>query len=115
MARSLSIGLVGPLPPPSGGMANQTRQLARLLPESGFSVRVVQVNPPYWPTLVEHIPVVRAIFRLAPYVVNLWRTANEVDLFHLMASSGWAWHLFAVPAIWVAHLRGKPIVVNYRG
>ncbi len=34
-ARRISIGLVGPLPPPSGGMANQTRQLARLLDGCG--------------------------------------------------------------------------------
>ena len=29
------IGLVGPLPPPSGGMANQTLQLSNLLREEG--------------------------------------------------------------------------------
>jgi glycosyltransferase involved in cell wall biosynthesis len=32
-----------------------------------------------------------------------------------MANSGWAWHLFAAPAIWIATLRGVPVVVNYRG
>jgi glycosyltransferase involved in cell wall biosynthesis len=32
-----------------------------------------------------------------------------------MANSGWSWYLFATPAIWVAYLRGTPIVVNYRG
>jgi glycosyltransferase involved in cell wall biosynthesis len=32
-----------------------------------------------------------------------------------MANSGWAWHLFAAPAIWIAHWRGVPAVVNYRG
>jgi glycosyltransferase involved in cell wall biosynthesis len=32
-----------------------------------------------------------------------------------MANSGWAWHLFAAPAVWVAWLRGVPAVVNYRG
>jgi glycosyltransferase involved in cell wall biosynthesis len=32
-----------------------------------------------------------------------------------MANSGWSWHLFAAPAIWIGHLRGCPVVVNYRG
>ena len=32
-----------------------------------------------------------------------------------MANSGWAWHLFAAPAIRIAHWRGVPVVVNYRG
>jgi len=39
--------LIGPLPPPSGGMANQTRQLARLLQAEGMSVELVQTNAPY--------------------------------------------------------------------
>jgi glycosyltransferase involved in cell wall biosynthesis len=32
-----------------------------------------------------------------------------------MANSGWSWHLFAAPAIWIGRLRGCPVVVNYRG
>ena len=32
-----------------------------------------------------------------------------------MANSGWSWHLFAAPAIWVARIRGKPVIINYRG
>ncbi len=32
-----------------------------------------------------------------------------------MANSGWAWHLFAAPAVWIARWRGRPVVVNYRG
>lgn len=113
--RPVRIGLVGPLPPPSGGMANQTRQLARLLSEAGLGVSLVQVNAPYRPQWVEHLPVVRAFARLLPYTIHLWRTAATVDLVHVMANSGWAWHLFAAPAIWVASLRGKPVIVNYRG
>jgi len=37
------IGLVGPLPPPAGGMANQTRQLAELLEREGAKVTLVRV------------------------------------------------------------------------
>jgi glycosyltransferase involved in cell wall biosynthesis len=111
----IAIGLVGPLPPPSGGMANQTRQLARLLAESGLSVELVQVNAPYRPAWVGGLRGVRAAFRLVPYLLELWRSAARVDLFHVMANSGWAWHLFAVPAIWVAHVRRVPAIVNYRG
>ena len=109
------IGLVGPLPPPSGGMANQTRQLARLLGEEGLDVELVQVNAPYRPPWVEPLRGVRAFFRLAPYLVRLWRAAGRVRLFHVMANSGWAWHLFAAPAVWIARLRGVPVVINYRG
>lgn len=96
-------------------MANQTRQLARLLAESGITVELVQVNAPYRPAWLGRIPFVRALVRLIPYAVSLWRTFAKVDLVHVMANSGWAWHLFAAPAIWLARLRQVAVIVNYRG
>ena len=114
-ASGLRIGLVGPLPPPSGGMANQTLQLAKLLRAEGAAVELIPVNSPYRPPWVGRIKGIRAIFRLLPYLAHLWRTAGEVQLFHVMANSGWSWHLFAAPAIWIARFRGKPVVLNYRG
>ena len=114
-ARQISIGLVGPLPPPSGGMANQTRQLARLLADAAISVEIVQVNARYRPHWIGSVRGVRAVFRLVPYLRHLWRCAGRADLFHVMANSGWAWHLCAAPAVWIARLRGVPVVVNYRG
>lgn len=113
--KRLRIALVGPLPPPPGGIANQTEQLARLLGESGLQVDVVRVNAPYRPAWIDRMRGIRAIFRLLPYMERLWRVAVQVDLFHVMANSGWAWHLFAAPAIWIAHLRRVPVIVNYRG
>jgi len=53
--------------------------------------------------------------RLLPYCVAVWRLAGRVDVIHLMANSGWSWHLFAAPVLWLARLRGTPVVVNYRG
>lgn len=111
----LRVVLVGPLPPPEGGMANQTRQLAELLAAEGARVGVVRANAPYRPAWIGSIRGARAAFRLAPYAVRLWRAARDADLFHVMANSGWAWHLFAAPAIRIAALRGVPVVVNYRG
>ncbi|CAH1193154.1 Glycos_transf_1 domain-containing protein [Candidatus Nitrotoga sp. BS] len=113
--QDLKIALIGPLPPPSGGMANQTWQLATLLKQEGISVELVRVNAPYRPHCVGRITGLRAVFRLLPYLFNLWRAAGRVDLFHIMANSGWSWHLFAAPAVWIAKLRGKAVLVNYRG
>lgn len=112
---ALRVGLVGPLPPPSGGMANQTLQLAGLLRGEGIEVETVQVNAPYRPAWAGRVKGLRAVFRLLPYLAGLWRTAGRVQVFHVMANSGWSWHLFAAPAIWIARLRGTPVVINYRG
>jgi len=96
-------------------MANQTRQLARLLEQERITVEIVQVNAPYRPRWVASLRGVRALFRFVPFLVRLWDAAGKVQLFHVMANSGWAWHLFAAPAIWIAWLRHVPVVVNYRG
>jgi len=111
----LNIGLIGPLPPPSGGMANQMNQLAQLLQQDGAKVEIVQVNAPYRPVWIGKIQGARAIFRLLFYIVSLWKAAGRVTLFHVMANSGWSWHLFAAPAICVAYLRGVPVVLHYHG
>src|SRR5438552_8447569 len=111
----LRVALVGPLPPPPGGMANQTLQLGELLRLEGTDVTLVPVNARYRPEWIEALRGVRALFRLVPYILRLWSVAGRVDVFHIMANSGWSWHLFASPAVWVAKLRGIPSVVNYRG
>ena len=111
----LRIALVGPLAPPAGGMANQTRQLAELLRAEGAVVETVQTNAALRPALIRHVPLARAAWRLLPYLLALWRAAGRSDVFHVMANSGWSWHLYAAPAIRIARLRGVPVLVSYRG
>ena len=76
---------------------------------------LIPVNAPYWPVWVGRVPMLRSGARLLPYLMALWRAAGQTDVFHVMANSGWAWHLFAAPAIWIARFRGTAVVVNYRG
>ena len=96
---SLRLCIVGPLPPPAGGMANQCEQLARLLARDGLAVEVVRTNAPYVPAWSGRLPVVRALFRLLPYLVRLWTAAGRAEVVHVFANSGWAWHLFAAPVL----------------
>jgi len=110
----LRIAVVGPLPPPAGGIANQTVQLAALLRHAGAEVELVQVNPPH-PRWVANLRGVRALVRLPGYLWRLWRAAGRAQLLHVMAHSGWSWHLCAAPAIWVGRFRGAGVLVNYRG
>jgi glycosyltransferase involved in cell wall biosynthesis len=96
-------------------MANQTKQLARLLVAEGIDVRVVRNNPDYRPAWIGRVRYLRAAFRFGPYLADLWRACADASLVHVMANSGWAWHCFAAPAIRIAALRRVPVVVNYRG
>ncbi len=111
----LRLALLGPLPPPAGGMANQTLQLAALLRADGATVQLIALNPPHRPAWLARVRGLRAAARLAAYLWRLWRVVDTVDLFHVMANSGWSWHLYAAPALWLAHWKGKPVLVNYRG
>jgi glycosyltransferase involved in cell wall biosynthesis len=113
--KTMRLGLVGPLPPPSGGMAMQTLQLARLLEEEGIEVELVQTNAHYRPQFIERIKGIRAVFRLIPYLLRVWRLTGSADVIHLMANSGWSWQLFAAPVIWLGWWRKTPVIVNYRG
>lgn len=107
--------IVGPLPPPSGGMANQCEQLVRLLRLEGVDVELVRNNEPYRPQWAGRVPLLRAAVRLIPYVSRLWRAAGRTEVMHILANSGWAWHLFAAPAVWICRIRGTKVIVNYRG
>ncbi|WP_208022029.1 glycosyltransferase [Pseudomaricurvus hydrocarbonicus] len=112
---SLRVGVVGPAAPPAGGMAAQTEQLCRLLREEGVSVYYLQTNLPYKPAWVSNLVGLRAVFRLMAYFSRLWKFLDQIDVVHLMSNSGWSWHLFSAPVIWLGYWRGKPVIVNYRG
>lgn len=107
--------IVGPLPPPSGGMANQCEQLLRLLREAGAEVIHVRTNAPYRPAWIGRFRGVRALFRLLPYLAGLWTATGRAEVVHVFANSGWAWHLLAAPAVLIARWRRTPVIVNYRG
>jgi len=111
----LHVGLIGPLPPPFGGMANQTKQLNSLLVTEGIAVTLIQTNADYPVKWATNIKGLRAIFRLIPYLIALWKQASHVDCLHIMANSGWSWQLYAAPAVWIGWLKNVPVIVNYRG
>ena len=111
----MKIALVGPTPPPNGGMAMQTLQLQQLLTERGHQVTLISTNAPYRPAVVGRIPVIRSLFRLLPYLIRLLIQIRQHDVVHLMSNSGWAWCLFSAPVIHIAHYYKIPCIVNYRG
>src|SRR5690606_31226648 len=107
--------VVGPLPPPAGGMANQTAQLLRLLRGEGIAAEAVNTQAPYRPAWAARLRGLRELFRLVPFLCSVWTARGRAGVVHVMANSGWSWHLMAAPAIRIARLRGRPVIVNYRG
>jgi L-malate glycosyltransferase len=115
MSAGLTVGLVGPLPPPPGGMANQTRQLADSLGAEGLDVRIVSTTAPYKPRWVGKVRGLRGLCRFVPFVGALRDLAGHVGVMHVMANSGWAWYLCAAPAVKAATRHGVPVIVHYHG
>lgn len=113
--KGLHVGLVGPLPPPYGGMANQMNQLHQFLLEEDIQVALVQTNAAYPYSLIAKIKGVRALVRMIPYLIKLWKLAGNVDVIHVFSNSGWSWQLYTAPALWIGWFRKTPVIVNYRG
>lgn len=115
MLKGCRIGVIGPLAPPNGGMAGQTAELLASLQAAGLQAELLATNSPYRPSWTGGLRGWRALIRLFQFTYRLWSLCGRVQILHIMANSGWSWHLFAAPAIWIARLRGVGILLNYRG
>ncbi len=111
----LRIGLIEPVPPPAGGMANQARQLAELLRAAGAEVTSVSINPAHRPARVACVSVLRAGYHLLSHLLAVWRAAGANALLHVRANSGGSWHLYSTTTPVMGRLRRTPVMINYRG
>ncbi len=112
----MRLGLVGPLPPPNGGMAMQTLQLARLLAMEGLgrgtgADQCALLAAAWWKRSKACV----RCFVSCPIYGAYGDSPVAAMSFILMANSGWSWQLFAAPVIWIGWLRKTPVIVNYRG
>jgi len=109
--------LIGPGTPPYGGVALQTRQMCDLLRSDGMQVVFSPSNPAFPRRLhfLERVRGGRPIFRSILFAWRLWKTLPEADVVHVMACSWLYFFVVVYPAVWLSHLAGKRIVVNYRG
>lgn len=108
--------LVAPSPPPYGGMALQARLLERLLRADGIPVVFAPSNFAFPRSLGWlDVPLLRTLARALLIWGKLWRQAAEADVVHVLAASWWYFFLVVYPAVLVGRLRGKRVVLNYRG
>lgn len=112
---TIHVAIVGPLAPPEGGMAGQTLLLAKSLAKQGNSVKIIQSNMTYKLRWLNQIKYFRAVIRLFKFIIVLLKTLPKSNICHLMANSGWSWHLTCTPTIIIAKLFSIPVIVNYRG
>ena len=113
-AEPTRILLVAPAPPLVGGQAVQAqRLLENLRREPHLHVELQPIAPRFFPRL-QRIRYVRTALTTAKYVFDLFRKAPRADILHVFSASYFAFVLSAVPAILIAKVFGKKVILNYR-
>jgi len=99
-----------------GGQAVQAaRLLARLREESSLSIGFLPINPrlPGFLRRLQAIKYVRTIVTSLLYTTTLLKNVGKYDIIHIFSASYFSFLLAPTPAILVAKLYGKKILLNY--
>jgi len=115
--RSSKVALVAPSLRYVGGQAVQADLLLRLWQnDPDVEATFIAVDPRLPRPLgwAERIPGLRTILREPIYFWHLWRGLKEVDVAHIFSASYWSFLLAPAPAWFIARLRGKKTIINYR-
>jgi L-malate glycosyltransferase len=97
-----------------GGQGVQARTLVQALRQDGVDVRLIAVNPKFPPGLrwLRQMPYARTVLNQLLYVPGLSRLAT-VDVAHVFSASYGSFLLAPVPAMVVARLLNKRVVLHY--
>ena len=110
------IVLVAPQAPPYGGMALQAEKLACLLRKEGHPVIFLASNLPFPKGLgfVQRLRGVRPFVRSAVLTWKLRAAIVQAEVVHVLAASWLYFFLVVTPAVVLARLGGKRVIINYR-
>ncbi len=106
--------IVGPIPPPYGGMALQAKALVEGLRKDGIDAELLPTNPVV-PTFLGRIKGVRTVVQSLFFLWNLAGSLVRSPIVHLFGASHWYFVLRVVPTAILARLFGRRIILNYRG
>ncbi|MGQ0539503.1 MAG: glycosyltransferase family 4 protein [Gemmatimonadaceae bacterium] len=113
----IRVCLVGPSLDILGGQAVQLqRLLGRLRQVRELEVRFLPVNPrlPGPLRALQRIKYVRTLVTSLAYIWSLVRSLGRFDVVHCFSASYWSFILAPLPAMLIARLYGKRVVLNYR-
>jgi glycosyltransferase involved in cell wall biosynthesis len=117
-ARSrIRVALVAPSLRYVGGQAVQADLLIRNWkgdPDVDARFVPVDPSPPRGLGWVERVPLLRTVVREPRYILKLWKSLKEVDVVHIFSASYSSFLLAPLPAWFIARLRGKSMLINYR-
>ena len=106
--------IIGPSPPPYGGMALQGSALAARLQADGVDVEFLATNPCV-PKLVARIKGVRTVLQFFIFLWELCHALLRREVVHLLAASHWYFVLRVAPTVFLSRYFGRRVILNYRG
>lgn len=115
--KPLRVLIVAPSLDILGGQAVQaSRLLARLREEPALDVSFLPINPRLPGTLrrLQSIKYVRTLLTTLVYVTTLLARVRAYDVIHIFSASYLSFVLSPTPAILIAKLYGKKVMLNYR-
>ena len=115
-AHPIRVLLVGPSLAILGGQSVQLKRLLdKLAQVPGIDVGFLAVNPslPGPLATLQRIKFVRTVVTSIAYLFSLLRTVPRYDVIHAFSASYWSFVLAPLPAMLVARLFGKRVVLNY--
>jgi L-malate glycosyltransferase len=109
-----AIAIVGPMPPPLGGMALQGEALRQRLISESIPVYFVPTNPKAFRVLGRWKGI-RTLMQTATYIISLFQILPRVSVVHVLGASFFYFFARVAPAVVVARIMGKRVILNYRG
>lgn len=112
-----SVCVVGPFPPPYGGIRLQAQKLVAHLAEEGVSVYSIATNPrpPRLLAWVQHIPGLRSLVCELQYLTQLVSDCPQAGTVHHLAASGFNFFVRSAPVLILGRFLKKKTILNYRG
>ncbi len=116
-AAQRSVLLVGPKVPPYGGMAIQGKLMQDLMTAEGIYTDYLPSNLPFPKRLafLDRLRGLRPFLRSMNLCIQMWRMAARAQIVHILACSWLYFFVVVCPVIVIARLRGKRVILNYRG
>src|SRR5262245_1061685 len=116
-AHNLSIAIVAPSLGMLGGQAVQARRLLDAWKnDRDVDAWLVPINPapPSWLRRAAGVKYLRTVITQLCYWPLLVRELKRADVVHVFSASYFSFVLAPLPAVMVAKLLGRPVLINYR-
>jgi phenylacetate-CoA ligase len=114
LAAAGSVLIVGPFPPPYGGMALQAKALVERLQKDGISVELLPTNPSV-SAILSRVKGLRTVVQSLLFLWNLTFGISRFRVIHILGASHWYFVLRVAPTVILAKLFGRRVILNYRG